>query len=448
MLTDQISADMKYWVLVILVFSSSFLKAQIPISDLEGNAVIRGKLGVGTDSLERTLTAIGWIRAASDINQNNAIEIIHGGQNGVINVIGNGNLDFRKFGLTRMSMTSNGNFGIGETNPIEKLEVEGAIRLEHSFSETPDQGTIRWNEDTQDFEGYNGDEWLSLTQGCSSTGSMNTGSGPPVDPMCCEQQFAGNSSFGIDVAIDGEYAVIASRLCIVVFEYNGTDWMIMDSLLKDTLTITSGYFPSVDIRGNVIIVGDPSYDGTFNRQGTVYMYEYNGDSWGMKQQLVLDDPETSDGFGSSVAIVNNTIAVGAPGRDVGGNNRQGELYVFDNQGGTWVQAAVLTVNGLDVDDEFGSRIDIASDYIIAGTHLTSKVFFFQKLNNVWGLFQTIENPFFRLGYSVAASDNFAVAGDIQGGDSGFTGRVNVYRNEGGTWISEVLIPSISVNDHF
>lgn len=58
----------------------------------------------------------------------------------------------------------NGFTGMGTTSPSEKLQVNGAIRLNGSASsENPAAGTMRWNPTTVDFEGYDGTQWESLT---------------------------------------------------------------------------------------------------------------------------------------------------------------------------------------------------------------------------------------------------------------------------------------------
>jgi len=58
-----------------------------------------------------------------------------------------------------------GNTSIGTTaSPTEQLEVTGAINLSgDASSNNPDAGTIRWNDATVDFEGYDGTDWKSLT---------------------------------------------------------------------------------------------------------------------------------------------------------------------------------------------------------------------------------------------------------------------------------------------
>ena len=49
-----------------------------------------------------------------------------------------------------------------------KLNVTGDIQVNNSGNPNPAAGTIRWNEDTEDFEGYNGTTWKSLTVGAIS----------------------------------------------------------------------------------------------------------------------------------------------------------------------------------------------------------------------------------------------------------------------------------------
>ncbi len=43
------------------------------------------------------------------------------------------------------------------------LRVEGSIQVADADDPTPDSGSIRWN--GVDFEGWNGQQWISLTDG-------------------------------------------------------------------------------------------------------------------------------------------------------------------------------------------------------------------------------------------------------------------------------------------
>ncbi|UCF04685.1 MAG: hypothetical protein JSV33_12270 [bacterium] len=71
----------------------------------------------------------------------------------------------RILGSQLLSVKPDGNVGIGTIDPIEKLDVTGAVRIGNTaFSNT---GTIRWT--GADFEGYDGATWLSLTAGGSGS---------------------------------------------------------------------------------------------------------------------------------------------------------------------------------------------------------------------------------------------------------------------------------------
>ncbi len=51
--------------------------------------------------------------------------------------------------------STNGNTGIGTTNPSQKLEVSGSVKIGNG-GDTATPGTIRYNADTDKFQGYIG----------------------------------------------------------------------------------------------------------------------------------------------------------------------------------------------------------------------------------------------------------------------------------------------------
>lgn len=59
----------------------------------------------------------------------------------------------------------------------EKMEIEGAIIIKNSEDATPKAGTIRFNPSTNDFEGWNGHQWLSLTRLQESGGGVTDAQG-------------------------------------------------------------------------------------------------------------------------------------------------------------------------------------------------------------------------------------------------------------------------------
>ena len=76
-----------------------------------------------------------------------------------------------------LQVDANGNVGVGVATPSEKLELSGAIRIANSMGTTP--GTIRWT--GTDFEGHDGTEWKSFTQGgAGSSSSLWSASGSAI----------------------------------------------------------------------------------------------------------------------------------------------------------------------------------------------------------------------------------------------------------------------------
>ncbi|HMO41112.1 MAG TPA: hypothetical protein PKC76_13400 [Saprospiraceae bacterium] len=85
----------------------------------------------------------------------------------------NGNMFFRVGGNDRMTIdNNNGNIGMGTATPIERLDVNGGVKIGNTTS--TNAGTIRWT--GTDFQGRKGNEWVSLTEGGGSSLWTQSGS--------------------------------------------------------------------------------------------------------------------------------------------------------------------------------------------------------------------------------------------------------------------------------
>jgi len=86
------------------------------------------------------------------------------------------------------SIKSDGNVGVGLDNPLEKLEVDGAIKV--GTTTTDNEGSIKY--ESNDFLGYNGTEWVSFisqvwklngNDAYYNTGKVGIGIDTPLTPL-------------------------------------------------------------------------------------------------------------------------------------------------------------------------------------------------------------------------------------------------------------------------
>ncbi len=121
---------------------------------------------------------------------------------------------------------------------------------------------------------------------------------------------------------------------------------------------------SVSISGDTLVVGADFADSA---TGAAYVFARNhggADNWGQVKKLTASDGDWNDYFGFSVSISEDTAVVGAQGAEIGGNSRQGAVYVFArDQGGAdnWGQVKKLTAFDGAADNSFGGSVSISGD---------------------------------------------------------------------------------------
>ncbi len=131
------------------------------------------------------------------------------------------------------------------------------------------------------------------------------------------------------------------------------------------------YFGSaVAISNDYIVIGVPSKDSNGSNSGSVYVFKRNSDTNTTQiAQLTAANAGTGDNFGASVAIDGDYIVVGAPYEDSNGTS-SGSVYVFKRNSDTNItQIAHLTADDADSGDRFGYSVGISGLYIVVGAHM-------------------------------------------------------------------------------
>lgn len=138
--------------------------------------------------------------------------------------------------------------------------------------------------------------------------------------------------------------------------------------------------------GNVAVVGGSDATvGQNEAQGVVYTYQRSSSSSGWQRvgvPLTAADGAKQDGFGGSIALWQNTLAVAASEKSIDGSFRSGAVYIFERQGDTWLQRARLTAPTLSDSESFGSPLALVGNVLVVGSN-RELVYTFVKRGSDW-----------------------------------------------------------------
>ena len=146
-----------------------------------------------------------------------------------------------------------------------------------------------------------------------------------------------------------------------IFEREGSSWSQEARLLPADGGHIDLFGSQVDIHGDVAVVGAQLHDGNGTDSGAVYVFERQpDDSWRQSAKLVGSDTVGGSFFGSSVAVEEDMIIVGAwPHAGFG------KVYVFRDFGEGWVETAGFTAGDAVSGDAFGF-VGLSGDVAIVG----------------------------------------------------------------------------------
>ena len=216
--------------------------------------------------------------------------------------------------------------------------------------------------------------------------------------------------FGHSLDIDGDTLVVGARSedsnatgiggnqadnseftsgAVYVFTRSGLTWSQQSYIKSSNSEDGDEFGKSVSLSGDTLVVGAigersnaTGIDGDENNNdaalsGAAYVFTRNGGVWSQQAYLKASNSGASDQFGTSIALVGESVLVGAPGESspatgVNGNGavdtspNSGAVYLFGRIGTTWSQLAYLKASNTDDSDAFGTSVALVSDTIAVG----------------------------------------------------------------------------------
>ncbi len=298
----------------------------------------------------------------------------------------------------------------------------------------------------------------------------------------------GGNQLGRSVAVDGDTVVVGAVLAdgrvscsgsAYVFTKPNTGWA--DATETAKLTASDGanldlFGYSVAVDGDTVVVGAYWDDDKGDYSGAVYVFTKATDSvWADATEtvkLTASDGAADDYFGYSVALDEDTMAVGAyQVNHVNGDgntvSNSGAAYVFTRQAGVWSQVAKLTVSDRAADDYFGRSVAVDGDMVVVGADQVNHVdgngntvsysgaaYVFTKPSGVWDnatetakLTASDAAAEDKFGISVAVDGDTVVVGAYQDDDKGENpGSAYVFTKPGTGWATATETAKLTASD--
>jgi hypothetical protein len=149
-----------------------------------------------------------------------------------------------------------------------------------------------------------------------------------------------------------------------VLHHDGTDWSSSQSITPVKATSNDNFGISIAIQDDLAVFGALGDSNAGEFSGAAYVYRNIGGVWEEEAKLLPSDPEYWGAFGMSVAISNNYIIVGSPGKS--NSSFTGAAYLFLNKGKVWTQEAKLMASDAMPDGWFGIATEVIDNYLVIG----------------------------------------------------------------------------------
>jgi len=137
-------------------------------------------------------------------------------------------------------------------------------------------------------------------------------------------------------------------------------WYEAGAFTADGVEIGDGFAASLATDGTTLLVGAPN---TGDNAGAVYAFDKQSDgSWTPAGRIAAADGAEGDRFGATIAVHGDVAFVGAARRD----RAKGAVYEFRRQNGAWTETGILTLADASNNVRFGSSLALRDELLLVG----------------------------------------------------------------------------------
>ncbi len=332
---------------------------------------------------------------------------------------------------------------------IKLLANDGAARDNFGWSSAIDNGVIAIGVVRDDDNGFSsGSAYLFDAFTGSQILKLLPNDGSEID------------LFGSSIAIDDGIVAVGAMFDDENGEFSGSAYLFDVSTGVQMLKLLPGdgaandrFGGSIAIDKGIIAVGSSGDDDNGSSSGSVYLFDA---STGVQiSKLLPSDGEEFDSFGTSVAIDNGIVVIGAAGDDDNGID-SGSAYIFDVL--TGVQISKIFPSHREANNRFGNSIAIDNGVIAVGVSASD---YFGVVSGSAYLFDASTGDQFAklvpdngegdnfFGASIAMDNGIVVVGANWDDDNGVhSGSAYIYNASTGIQIAKLLPGDGAAADEF
>jgi len=264
-----------------------------------------------------------------------------------------------------------------------------------------------------------------------------------------------NESLGASLAISGDTLVAGAPSgtgngpltgLARVFVHSPAGWTQQATLIAPDGIFNDGFGAAVAIDGDTIAVGAPRRVGDegMSWAGAVYVITRSNSVWSLQATLIPNDRILGgyqDFFGRALAIEGDTLVIAS---DKIGN---GAAYVFLRSGAVWSQQAKLRASDGELYGDFGSSIAISQGTVLIGAPGDYAAYVFEQGATGWverqkfvsGTAPADSQRYF--GQAVAIDGDTLVVGATRWNDYSPPGAAYVFTRANGSWTRRAMLES-------